>query len=283
MTGRVVRVAGHDTLPVADARVVLHRVTVNQSGPVDSLTSDRAGRFAFEAKVDSGAIYLVSARWQGVEYFAAPLALGLGAPANGLVLVVADTSSAAPITFASRHLIVSPLTPDGTRDVVDLVVLDNRGTATRVAADTLTPTWRMRLPHFAINIHGGNSTFSLESMRLLGDTVALYAAIPPGQHEIEIDYQIPPATRSFELPVDADVPVSNIISEDKSLRVIGSYTRSDTVITGKNFARWQGRLVAGAPVVLRFAAAPLPAWLPTAMAVAMALVLVGVTVRVMRR
>ena len=112
---------------------------------------------------------------------------------DGVVtLVVADTSSLAPVHLAARHLIVSPINADGVRDVVDLMVLDNPGSITRVGSDSLHPTWRVLLPHFAVNIHGGNSGFSLESLVASGDAIALFAAIPPGSHDVEIDYQIPP-------------------------------------------------------------------------------------------
>jgi hypothetical protein len=274
---------GHDTVAVAGARVVLHRVTVQRPGPVDSAISDPRGRFAFNVTPDTDAVYLISARWSGIEYFATPLAIRQGSAGMNVLVTVADTSAAAPVHLAARHLIVSPVTADGVRDVVDLFVLENTGTLTRVTHDSLRATWRVRLPHFAINVHGGNSGFSLESLRLVGDTVGLYAAIPPGQHDIEIDYQMPPGTREFELPVDDGAAVSNIISEDRGMAVRGSFTRSDTVIAGKPYARWQGRLVAGEPVALVFGGGPTPGWIIPVLALAMAAVLVGTTVMVMRR
>ena len=120
-------------------------------------------------------------------------------------------------------------------------------------------------------------------MRPLGDTVALYAAIPPGQRDIEIDYQIPPNSRKFTLPVDDDVPVSNVISEDKSMVVRGAFVRSDTVIDRKRYARWQGRMTAGEPVVLQFGGTGVPPWVVPTMVAAMAIVLIGVTVRTVRQ
>ena len=279
VTGRVVRIAGHDTIAVAGARVVLHRVTVQRPGPVDSVSSDSRGRFRFHVMPDTGAIYLVSARWSGIEYFATPLALQPDSPESAVTVVVADTSSTAPVRLVARHLIVSPPSGDGVRDVVDLMVLDNPGPLTRVSRDSTRPTWAIRLPRFAVNIRGGKSGFSLESLSFNGEVVALYAAIPPGSHDVEIDYQIPPNSRRFEVPVDAGVPVSNIISEDKSMVVHGAFTRADTVIDRKSYARWQGRLVGGEPVVLQFGSSSAPGWLLPAMVGVMAIVLIAVTVR----
>jgi hypothetical protein len=278
----VVRVAGTDTVAVAGARVVLHRVTVRNPGPVDSASSDARGSFHFSLIPDTGAVYLVSARWAGIQYFGTPVALRPGSSPGIVTLVVADTSSQAPVQLAARHLIVSPVDADGMRDVVDLMVLENRGSITRVGSDSLHATWRILLPHFAVNIHGGNSGFSLESLVLSGDAIALFAAIPPGSHDIEIDYQIPPNSRRFEVPVGEDVPASNIISEDRAMVVQGPYIRSDTVIERKAYVRWQGRMVAGEPVVLQFGYRGVPKWLLPAMIAMMALALVGITARGMR-
>jgi hypothetical protein len=282
VAGRVVRVVGKDTVAVAGARVVLHRVGVQASGPVDSVLSDARGRFGFRIVPDSGVVYLVSARWSAIEYFAVPIVVRGGAPVAVITVVVSDASPSAPFTVAARHLIVSPAAADGIRDVVDLFVLNNPGSLTRVTTDALHATWYARLPHFAVNIHGGNSEFSLESLQFSGDSVALYAAIPPGQRDIEIDYQIPPNTSRFELPVDVDVPMSNIISADKGMRVRGAYTRSDTVIDKKSYARWQGTMTAGQAVVLEFGSRALPTWLIPVMVGTMGIVLVTVTLRATR-
>ena len=283
MSGRVVRIAGHDTLAVAGVPVVLHRVTVRSPGPIDSTLSDARGGFHFSVAPDTGAVYLVSARWSGIQYFGAPLSLSPDGPDARLTVVVADTSTLAPVRLAARHLIVSPVDDDGARNVVDLMVLDNPGPLTRVASDSLHATWRILLPHFAVNVHGGNSSFSLESLVLAGDAIALFAAIPPGSHDIEIDYQIPPHSRKFEIPVAEDVPVSNVISADRSMVVRGAFTRSDTTIEQRPYARWQGSLTAGQPLVLEFGSSGIPTWLLPTMVAAMALVLIGVTLYAVRR
>lgn len=283
MSGRVVRLAGRDTLAVVGAPVVLHRVTVRSPGPIDSTTSDARGEFHFSVTPDTGAVYLVSARWSGIQYFGAPLALSLGGPDANLEVVVADTSTLAPVRLAARHLIVSPVDDDGVRNVVDLLVLDNPGPLTRVGSDSLHATWRIVLPHFAVNVHGGNSSFSLESLVLAGDALALFAAIPPGSHDIELDYQIPPHSRRFEIPVDENTPVSNVISEDRSIVVRGAFTRADTTIEQRPYARWQGSLTAGQPLILEFGSSGTPAWLLPAMIAAMALLLIGATLYAIRR
>ena len=82
--------------------------------------------------------------------------------------------------------------------------------------------------------------------------------------------------------VDEDAPVSNIVSADKSLRVMG-FVRSDTVIENKSYARWQGAMKAGSPVVLEFGSSAVPGWVLPAILGVMGIVLVAITRVAMRR
>ncbi|HEY3933699.1 MAG TPA: hypothetical protein VGL65_03705 [Gemmatimonadales bacterium] len=283
VTGHVVRVVGRDTVAVPGVRVVLHRVTVSTPGPIDSTTSDAHGAFAFRVEPDTASVYLASVRWESIEYFSQAFPLDDSGADSSAIVVVADTSGRASVSLAARHLIVSSVGNEGTRDVVDLYVLDNPGSVTRVAADTAHYTWFTVIPPYVVNVHGGNSAFAIESLRLSGDTVALYAAIPPGQHDVELDYQIPPNAHRVDVPVPDAAPISNIITPDRSIRVRGDFVRSDTVIEKKAYARWEGKLVRGETVTLLLSADPPPQWLLPAMLGGMALILIGLTARVMLR
>jgi len=274
---------GHDTVAVAGAEVTLHRVTVKTPGPIDSLRSDAAGRFRFRITPDSGVVYLVSARWEGIEYFATPFVVHADSPLPTLLAVVFDTSSTVPIQLVARHLIVSPPFADGTRDIVDLFVINNRGPATRVAPAADSVTWRAHLPPFAINVRAGNSEFSPDAFRFVDGESRLLAAIPPGQRDIEIDYQVPPNSPRFEVPVDVSADISNIISADRSIRVSGDFTRSDTVIDKQPYARWQGTLTAGHTVALEFGATPRSGTTLLVLLALMSGLLVAVTVVHLRR
>jgi hypothetical protein len=282
VAGRVVRVVGHDTVAVAGAHVTLHKVTVQKPGPVDSMVSRADGSFSFRIAPDSGVVYLVSARWAGIEYFATPFVVHADSPTPPSVVVVADTSSSAPVRLVARHLIVSLPGADGMRDVVDLFVLNNPGPLTRVGTGPKSATWQAHLPRFAVSPRAGNSDFSAETVQFTDDLVGLFAAIPPGQRDVEVDYEVPAGATRFEVPIDADADISNVVSADKSLRVTGAFTRSDTVIDGKSYARWQGRVTAGTPVVLEFGERAIPSWLMPAMVAVMAVVLIGVTARTLR-
>jgi hypothetical protein len=247
------------------------------------MLSDARGRFSFRITPDSAVVYLVSVRWSGIEYFATPFVVHVDSPTAPVVAVVSDTSATVPVQLIARHLIVSPPSPDGTRDVVDIFVLSNPGQLTRIAADSGGITWRAVLPRFAINVRAGNSEFAADAVRFENGETRLLAAIPPGQRDLEVDYEIPPNTARFEVPVDASAEISNIISADQQMRVSGAFTRSDTVIDRKPYARWQGSLTAGSAITLEFGAAKSPAWLVIIIVGTMLVVLAGATLVQLRR
>ncbi len=277
--GRVIRVVGSDTLPAAGARVVLHAVTPDSQGPVDSVTADGMGRFQVRANVDSGAIMLVSARWQGVEYFAPPVD-----PGEPVTLIVVDTSSTQAVALAARHVIVGGAAADGARDVVDLVVLRNAGPATRVGGgDTLAPTWTLRLPPHVANLTIGDADFSPEAFDVHGDTLTLHAPIPPGERQFFLTYQLAPGARHLEIPLEPRPDTLSLLTEERGLAVSGGMTSvGDETVSGRSFERRVGGASLADTVMVTLASAgKAPSWFLPALVAALALVLVGATVRIL--
>ena len=152
--GTVARLASGDTVPLAGARVVLHRLTATQQGPVDSVLSDAAGRFQFRVIAeDTTALLLTSSRHDGIEYFSRPARPTAQGPDTGLVVLVADTSSSAPVSLAGRYLMIGRPQQGGRRGALDLIVLQNRGDMTRVARDSAAPVWSMPMPAGIAGLH----------------------------------------------------------------------------------------------------------------------------------
>ena len=70
MRGRVVHVRGADSTAVAGEWAVLHRVGLASGEPIDSVPTDRRGRYRVSApERDTLATYLVSVRYLGIAYF----------------------------------------------------------------------------------------------------------------------------------------------------------------------------------------------------------------------
>lgn len=279
VAGRVVRVVAGDTVAAVGAVVVLHGVTPSVQGAVDSVRSGADGRFRLRAPADTTAILLVSARWGGIEYFSLPLDRDPTVATDAVQVVVADTSAAAPVALLSRHLVIGAPAADGTRNAVDLFILANGGTLTRVAPDSQTPTWRVVLPANVANVVIGESDFAEDAMHLHGDTLELSAAIPPGQRQIIVNYQVPPATRRVVIPFGDAAPLANILLEEDDAEVVGVLVRTDTVsVDGRRYTRWSGGVVAGSSVELMFGAAGrLPGWVVEAVAGSFAIALIVIT------
>ena len=254
--GRVVLPRDADTLPVPGARVVLHRIGRDRQGPLDSTSADASGRFRFRFRADTGAIYLLSARWGSVEYFSPPVHTNPARPDTAMRLVVYDTSSTAPIGVAARHIVVPRAGSDGTRSVLDLIVLQNDGRVARVAPDSSRPSWRLVLPPGAGDMQVGESDLSPDAVVRSGDTVKVLAPLAPGQKELSLEYSVTPVRGKLEFAVGSGGPV-NLLVEEPNARVSGgTLALADSqVIEGRSFRRFRGDVPAGGTVVLAVGAA----------------------------
>src|SRR6266513_1205795 len=68
VSGRVLR-GGRDTIPLAKAMVVLHHVSRDNAGPIDSINSDSRGRYRFELRQpDSAGAYIVTVWFDSIAY-----------------------------------------------------------------------------------------------------------------------------------------------------------------------------------------------------------------------
>jgi hypothetical protein len=254
-TGRVVVAGAADSLPLRDAWVVLHEVTMQAGGPRDSMRTDGAGRYRFGvARPDSGALYLVSATYRGVTYFSQ--AMVPREPRDTVpTLVVFDTSSVAPpIAVAQRHVVVRAAGAGGGRSVLELISLANRGHRTRIAADTTSPVWAGRLPAGVVDFQVGESDVSAEAIARRGDSVVVTAPIPPGEKQIVFTYTLA-AGPELVLPVDQPTGRLLVLLEDTTATMeSGTLTRRGVqVFQDAQFLLFDGSYPrGGAEVVFRF-------------------------------
>jgi hypothetical protein len=246
--GRVLRPTAADTVGEAGVRVVLHRVGADRQGPLDSVLSGPGGRFRFRFPSDSGTIYLLSARYRGIEYFSPPLAGERSRPDTGIALLVYDTSSTAPLEIAARHVIIPRAGEDGGREVIDFVILRNPGRVARVAPDTLGASWSLPLPPGSDGLEVGESDVSSESVTRRGDTMFVAAPLGPGDKQLSLSYHLPAAMSAVAVPLGGEpVGALNILVEEAGARVAGAgIAPADTqVVLGRTFRRWTGPAPAG--------------------------------------
>ncbi|MFN2317636.1 MAG: hypothetical protein ABR551_13305 [Gemmatimonadales bacterium] len=250
VVGRVVRLAGADTIPVASAGIVLHRIGQDTQGPRDSMPVDAAGRFRFQFMADTSAAYILSVRHHGITYFSSPVARDPAHRTDDILLIVSDTSSSAPVVVAARSLIIGGAEPSGSRSVVEVIELANRGQATRVSADSV--------PTFAVALGRGGHGFVIEdtdlspdAVRVRGDTLLVFAPLAPGERVVIIQYVLPAGTRRLELPAGPAVDTMQVLLEMGQLELLVDLPRAeDESLDGRPYARWVGPWPEGQPLAV---------------------------------
>ena len=262
------RVVTADSTAQAGARVVLHRVGSDTQGPLDSTRSDRGGRFQFSFRPDSGAFYLLSAEHAGIEYFSQPVPTNPARPDTGIRIVVYDTSSTAPVSLEARHLVVTRPGEDGSRSVLDLMVLRNQSRFTRVASDTNRPTWSGPLPQGTVGLDIAESDFSRDALDRRDDSVIVIAPFAPGEKQLTVQYLIPSGRTSIQLPFARSGAAINVLAEESGVRVTGpGVALADSqMLQGRSFRRWTGVARSGSVVqILLPGTRRTPVWLLAAL------------------
>ena len=230
-------------------------------GPIDSSRTDGRGDFTLRAgHPDTTAIYVVSSWYDGIAYFSEPVTVSR--PRTSLrPLPVYDTTSTGPGVRVERRLLtVAKQKPDGARDVLELLELKNPGSKTRIAADTLQPTWTGAIPVEAIQFQVAQGDLSPQAVTQRGDTVAVFGPIPPGDaKQLSYAYVIPGGAARVAVPIDQPTAEVDLLVEDTVATVTAA--RLDTLgvqeIERRRFARYRARAVpAGAVVTIAFSVAP---------------------------
>ena len=264
VSGRVLR-GGRDTLPLGNAWVVLHRLARDAAGPLDSVRSDARGRYRMTLRSpDSTSAYAVSVWFDSIAYFSLPLNV-IGRPAVHVEDLIAfpTTSSGVPIHLARRLATVARANEDGTREVLEILELQNPGVATRVTSDTLAPTWAGRVPAGAGQLRAGQGDISSDAVQFRHDSVIVFAPIPPGPaKQFSYGYSLPSATRVLVFPIDQPTGEVNLLVEDTVAVVSAPSLESLGIkeLEQRRFAAYRaGPLAPGNKVTIRLPAGKLRA------------------------
>jgi hypothetical protein len=290
VSGRVLR-GGAAARPLAGTWVVLHRVAMDGAGrPIDSTRTDGAGRFTLAlARPERGAVYVASTWYSGVVYFSEPLAGAARGAATLSPLYVYDTSSIGPVRLARRVVTIARQRRDGTHAVLELLDLENPAWRTRIAADTLRPTWAGALPAAALQLRLGQGDLSPEAVTRRGDSVVVFAPIPPvARKQLSYAYVLPADLGSLSLPIDQATGELDLLLEDTAATVRAASLDSLGIeeLQGRRFARYRMRDVAvGARLAIALPAAPArpQALVPLIVAVAALVLAVAFVIALRRR
>ena len=226
--------------------------------PIDSTRTDAAGRYVMTLpRPDSTALYVVSSWHSGIAYFSEPVIPGRRATERLQPLYVFDTTSGGPAVKLQRRLItVARRQRDGSRDVLELLELENPGVATRVPADSTQPTWAGAIPAGAIQFQIGRGDVSAQAVTRRHDSVAVFAPLPPRERkQVSLTYVLPATVQRLRLPIDQPTEEVDLLLEDTTAVVTAPRLDSLGVETigERRFARYRTPpLAAGAPLALAF-------------------------------
>jgi hypothetical protein len=244
VSGRVLSGSSDSLRPVPGQYVVLHRISADSSGPVDSMRTTAGGTYRFRYRLAGPrSMYIVSARYAGVAYFTTPLReANVGSP-DADISVYDTTSAVFPLTVRARHVVVSP-GESGKRRVVDVFEVANDSSLTLVSG-AAGATWRVALPPEATDPGSSGGDLPPDAFRFGSGVAELLVPFPPGSRQVVLTYAIP--ARSATIPITDATANLEVLLEGAEGRVSGAG------LTGEEPVSLEGR------TFQRYTAAPAPA------------------------
>lgn len=222
--GQVVVARGPSRAPASGLWVTLHRIGRDSAGPVDSVHTDRDGRFRipYLSSGDTSTVFIAAARYADIAYFSDPVGAG---PAN--VVVYDTTSTGAPLVVESRHVVVAAAAPTGLRTVTEVVIVSNPGTVTRVAGRGATFTARM--PSGYADGRPSEGDVGEGAMTFSGDSLLVTAPIAPGTKRIAFAYDVD-ERNVVEIARTDSAASLEILVEDSAATVAGVPVKAEPPI-----------------------------------------------------
>ena len=128
--------------------------------------------------------------------------------------------SGPPLRVTRRLATVAHAREDGTREVLEILEIENPGVTTRITKDTRAPTWAGRVPERAGQFRGGQGDISPEAMVFRNDSIVVLGPIPPGPaKQLSYGYALPAGTRTLTIPIDQPTTELNLLVEDTAVAV----------------------------------------------------------------
>jgi hypothetical protein len=195
--------SGDESLP--GVMVVLHQVSSERSGEIDSIQAGPDGTFKLTLPrvPDHGVgaeVFFASVRHGGLLYFGT--AITDPAQLDSLYLIQAyDTLSVPPggaaLTLSARNLFLDKVAEGW--QATDFFQVRNEGDRTLFSPDEGI-IWRYPLPASARDFQVGQADLAPDALRFQGGALAVYAPIPPGDRSFLIRYRIPQDDFLIPLP-----------------------------------------------------------------------------------
>jgi hypothetical protein len=242
--------------PADTGTVVLHRVTPEEAGALDSIRVGRGGDFELALPgppvPGSGEIFFASHRREGLLYFGRPVTDPV--QLDSLYLIESyDTRPAPedgqglPFQIHVRNLFIDQ-GPMGWR-VTDLFEIRNDSAVTWVPGPDDRPVWRYPLPPEGLSFRATQGDLEPGALRFVDGGVELHAAVPPGERLYVVQYDV--ETLELSLPLPGSTEILELLVEEPAppLRIDGLVPdRPAELEPGRTYLRWTGVDLADARV-----------------------------------
>ena len=273
-------------VPADSGTVVLHRVTPEDAGPVDSVRVDRDGNFALPLPAPpgvDGALYFATYRHDDVLFFGEPVTevARLSEPYRVQAWPrQLWTPGAGSFRLAFRNIFIEE-GPEGWR-VVDVFEVGHDDPFTWEAPEG-QPVWFYPLPEGARNLVKAEMDLDPDAVRFESGGLAIHAPFPPGDRLFVIRYDLPTLETTFPMPGRVEVVELLIREPAPALRVEGLQGDAPVELErGSSYLRWWGEDVLNiAPRIRLGEERPFSgAWLAVGLAL---LLVIGASVAVFQR
>jgi hypothetical protein len=257
--GQVLR--GGAVLP--EVEVILHRVSMDQAGEIDTTRAGPRGDFTFllpsvPTSENEGDVYFASVRHDGVLYFGPAVSRAIQLDSAYTVQVhdtVSAHASGAQLPLAVRYLVAEE--GPGGWTVTDLFEVLNESDQTFVARPEGI-TWQHPLPTGIQNIQVGGGDLSATAATTDDGVLRLSGPIPPGQRQFVLRYTVP-ALDGFTVPVRPSTrEVEFLVSEPApDLEVTGLDALESVAMSPEvSFRRYAGPAPASGQISVSLLEAP---------------------------
>jgi len=194
---------------MADGFVILHQLSAESSGEIDSVRVGADGSFQLRLPhvpdhATRPEIYFASVEFRGLLYFGPAVADAV--QLDSLYLIQAyDTLSVPPggaqIPLSVRNLFLEPA--EGGWTATDVFQLNQEGDRTLFSPEEGV-VWSYPLPETATDFQVGQSDLAPDAVRFANGRVEVYSPLPPGERFMMIGYRIPDLGFSLPMPGRTD-------------------------------------------------------------------------------
>jgi len=242
--------------PLPQVMVTIHRVTLEESGPYDSLRAGPDGRFSFVLPASPTAesaheVYFAAVSVDDVLYFGQPVATVQALDSLYIIETFpSDTVGATPpeLPISVRNIFLEP-TGQGDWAVTDLFEVRNDGVTTLVS-DGNHPVFSYPLPAGATGFELGQSDLAADAVSFTGGALHVLAPIPPGERTYMIRYRLP--NLNFTIPAPGFTAQFEVLAKEPvDLEVQGLTSQGSRELQpGQSFQHYLGNNLRGTQVVL---------------------------------